>query len=181
TAQAAPGHPPRSLLVARDQEIEGGFLSPGHAPTQHLIGWLHSPSLLSLLLILDIPLELPPILAPIAPVAPQVLAVGPEVLPRVLDLVLVAALDRVLQLLAIFANVAPVVPDLPAILPQLLHVLPNFLGARGRRKRDHHCPTQQCRRPRLHAVSSVAGRGSDGRTRSEEHTSELQSRGHLVC
>src|SRR6266568_6406970 len=103
-----------------------------------------------------IPLELPPILAPIAPVAPQVLAVGPEVLPRVLDLVLVAALDRVLQFLAIFANVAPVAPDLPAILPQLLHVLPNFLGARGCHQRHHHCPTQQCRRPRLHAVSSVA-------------------------
>src|SRR5437867_5289152 len=118
--QDVPGQPTRSLLVARDQEIEGGFLPPGHAPTQHLIGWLHSPSLLSLLLILDIPLELPPILAPIAPVAPQVLAVGPEVLPRVLHLVLVAALDRLLQLLAIFANVAPVAPDLPAILPQLL-------------------------------------------------------------
>src|SRR5207249_7026116 len=129
---------------------------PAHALPQPPIECLHPPSLLSLLLILDIPLELPPILAPIAPVGAQVLAVGPEVLPRVLDLVLVATLDRVLQLRAIFANVAPVVPDLPAILPQLLHVLPNFLGARGRRQRDHHCPTQQCPRPRLHVVSSVA-------------------------
>src|SRR5262249_59264227 len=107
-AQDVPGQPPGPLLVARDQEIEGGFLTAGHALTQHLIGRLHSPSLLRLLLILDISSELSPILAPVVTIVPKILAigvqvlpVGPEVLACVLDLFLVAALDRVLELLPV--------------------------------------------------------------------------------
>src|SRR5207253_10830313 len=49
--------------------------------------------------------------------------------------------------------------------------------ARSRRPRAGRCPTATSKAP---APSAVTRAPADG-ARSEEHTSELQSRGHLVC
>src|SRR5437870_6137500 len=46
-----------------------------------------------------------------------------------------------------------------------------------RRRRGHRCAGRAHRRDRHHVA--VDGEREEGR--SEEHTSELQSRGHLVC
>src|SRR5690625_459698 len=52
--------------------------------------------------------------------------------------------------------------------------------------RGHSCPNDLCGTPRSEVchgcdINSPLDRGLRSATRSEEHTSELQSRGHLVC
>src|SRR5690625_5858485 len=44
-----------------------------------------------------------------------------------------------------------------------------------------HLNRQQQRRAARHVSGNLGSQSADGSRRSEEHTSELQSRGHLVC
>src|SRR2546422_1922854 len=61
--------------------------------------------------------------------------------------------------------------------------LHDALPISGRRRRADRAALRHGRRIRLQRRSPARGRGSPrpGRARSEEHTSELQSRLHLVC
>src|SRR5687768_17996516 len=56
-----------------------------------------------------------------------------------------------------------------------------FVAARGRRGRLRHRARGGLARDRAQALGATAAPGGRCRVRSEEHTSELQSRLHLVC
>src|SRR5207253_11077689 len=61
------------------------------------------------------------------------------------------------------------------------HVRPGAGGTQTGRRRGERGASGRRRRPARRERARPGGRRAAARARSEEHTSELQSRGHLVC
>src|SRR5439155_21611506 len=99
-------------------------------------------------------------------------------------------------LFVFFFNVPPPTRTYPLSLHDALPICRGHTGQRGRERRARGSPAARPavrrdgaqrvrvvrRRRALAAAPSQSARvGGPIETRSEEHTSELQSRGHLVC
>src|SRR5439155_21612401 len=95
-------------------------------------------------------------------------------------------LGRAPRLLFVFCFSVLRRPPTPPLFPYttLFRSLPASLvdlRAATRRHRDESCPTRWPARSVWPRRPTPTRRGRPGESRSEEHTSELQSRGHLVC